>query len=228
MATMKLLRKLSGQWILLCPLFLAGLLFSGCQTETPSADPFSEVPAADTPPAENAVPTPTPAAPSSAAPSVRLRVGDSLTITYQDAPTKMDPYVGRVKDDGSITISPYNRTFIAAGKNVRELEKEIHDLYVPQYFRNLTVVITTETLFFTVDGEVKTPNRFGYAGQMTVLQAIATAGGFTDYAKKTKVQITRADGKTKETVNCTKAIAHPELDLPIYPGDKIYVPRRLF
>ena len=214
-------------WFAPCLLLLAGLSFSGCETSSQYSEPFGD---ASNPPiaATDSATTNTAPGPGNTALSVRLRVGDSLTITYQDAPIKMDPYVGRVKDDGSITVSPYNQTFAAEGKNVRELEKEIHDRYVPQYFRNLTVSITTETLFFTVDGEVKNANRFVYAGQMTVLQGIATAGGFTDFAKKTKVQVTRADGKKKEIVNCSKAIGHPELDLPIYPGDKIYVPRRLF
>ncbi len=136
-------------------------------------------------------------------------------------------YDGRVKDDGTITIPPYSQTFMAVGKTTRELEQEIRARYVPKYFLNLTVSIKTQDLFYSVDGEVKHPNRQQYVGEMTVLGAIATAEGFTDYANKKKVRVIRADGKSL-TVNCVKALTNPALDVPIFPGDKIIVPRRLF
>jgi polysaccharide export outer membrane protein len=229
MAGMKLLRKPSGHWVAFCTLLLAGLLFNGCQTGPQYADPLAEVPDLPLPAAVKSSPAPaaTSSTPTNGAPSGRLRVGDSLTITYSDAPNPIVPYEGRIKDDGTITIPPYNQEFTAAGKNVRELEQEIRTRYVPKFYLNLTVSVKSQDLVYTVNGEVRTPNRYVLAGQMTALGAIATAGGFTDYAKKTKVQITRADGK-KLTVNCVKAVAHPELDLPIYSGDKINVPRRLF
>ena len=31
-----------------------------------------------------------------------------------------------------------------------------------------------------------------------------------------------------QIINCKKAMTHPELDLEVYPGDKIIVPRRLW
>ena len=63
---------------------------------------------------------------------------------------------------------------------------------------------------------------------MTVLKAIQSASDFTDFAKKKKVQLTRSNGRKKETINCEKARQDPKLDLPIYPGDNIYVPRRFW
>jgi len=58
------------------------------------------------------------------------------------------------------------------------------------------------------------------------VRAISVAGGFTDFAKRTKVQLTH-NGKT-QIINVDKAIRDPRLDVPVYPGDTIYVPRRLF
>ena len=66
-----------------------------------------------------------------------------------------------------------------------------------------------------------------YLKEMTVLKAIATAGDFTDFAKKTKVQVTRADGR-KINVNCVKAQRDPKLDVPVFPDDTVFVPRRYF
>jgi protein involved in polysaccharide export with SLBB domain len=59
---------------------------------------------------------------------------------------------------------------------------------------------------------------------MTVLRAIDTAQGFTDFARKTSIEVRRVDGRT-EFVNWKKARANPKLDLPIYPNDHIIVPK---
>jgi len=221
MARTKLLRKPSRSWFVVCMVLLGGLLFSSCHTGPPSNRPLVEGTNRPVAATVNSGPLGADAA------SIKLRVGDSLTITYSDAPSVIPPYDGRVKDDGTITIPPYSQTFVIAGKNVRELEQEIRARYVTNYFKNLTVSIKTDLLYFSVDGEVKTPNRFSWVPQMTVLQAIATANGFTDFANKRKVQITRAD-RRRITVDCIRALVRPELDVPIYPGDTINVPRRIW
>jgi protein involved in polysaccharide export with SLBB domain len=74
---------------------------------------------------------------------------------------------------------------------------------------------------------VKTPSRQTYISRITVLKAIASAGGFTDFANKKKVKLTRVDGRI-QTVNCVKALDKPSLDPEVYPGDKIHVPRKLW
>jgi len=81
--------------------------------------------------------------------------------------------------------------------------------------------------FFYVGGEVKVPQRQLYTGPITVLKAIQSCGDFTDFANKKQVSLVRNDGRTL-TVNCVKAIKNPTLDLPVYPGDKIHVPRSVF
>ena len=93
----------------------------------------------------------------------------------------------------------------------------------------MTVTVKPEesTRWYYVDGEVKSPNRQIYTSRITVLKAIASAGGFTDFANKKKVKLTRVDGRT-QIVNCVKALDNPSLDLEVYPGDKIHVPRRLW
>jgi polysaccharide export outer membrane protein len=157
-----------------------------------------------------------------------LAAGDSLTINFSDLPTPSLPSLVKIKEDGTITLL-WNQTFTAAGKTRGSLEKEIREHYVPRYYKYMTVTITRETqsLFYYVDGEVKAPNRQVYTSRITVLKAIASAGGFTDYAKKRGVKLTRLDGR-KVTVNCIKALDDASFDLEVYPGDKIYVPRKLF
>ena len=133
----------------------------------------------------------------------------------------------RVREDGTITGLPMNQTIVAAGLKVGELEKKIRELYVPKYYKRMTVQVQVRQRMFTVGGYVRAPGRYPYMGEMTVLQAIRVAGDFNEFAKKTEVRVTRADG-TVIIVNCKKALKDPRYDIPIYPGDDIYVPRSLW
>lgn len=150
--------------------------------------------------------------------------GDKLVISFSDLPQPERPFEVIVTENGQITL-PENKRLNAGGKTKVQLEQEIRDLYVPGYYARLTVNVTTPDHYFTVMGEVKGPNSRQYLPGMTVLKAIAAVGGFTEYANKT-VEITRAN-QVKERVNTKKAQKHPALDLPIYPGDLIVVPRRV-
>jgi protein involved in polysaccharide export with SLBB domain len=217
-----------------------GLLFgwfclSGCRTQ-PQGQQFAEVPqdpaasVTSTAAAPAVVsPAPVPATTDGGAPGTEtLRVGDSLTITFTDTPVPIPTFDEKIKDDGYITLT-LNQTFKAAGKSRGDLEKEIRARYVPDYYKYMTVSVRQQesTRWYYVDGEVKTPNRWIYNSRITVLQAIASSNGFTDFANKKKVRVTRVDGRT-EIVNCVKALGNPKLDLEIYPGDKVHVPRRLW
>jgi polysaccharide export outer membrane protein len=244
-----------GRWGAVCGLVLAGFCLSGCRTQSPDQQ-FAEVPSSvggSAGASSSAARTPKPAADSAtipvagaattlvAAPATvsvatngtgseaeLLRVGDSLTITFSDTPVTIPVFEEKIRDDGTITLT-LNQTFKADGKSQGDLAKEIRARYVPNYYKYMTVSVKQDinTRWYYVDGEVKAPNRQIYTSRITVLKAIASVGGFTDFAKKTKVQVTRVDGRTQE-VNCTKALKNPSLDLEVYPGDKIHVPRRVW
>jgi serine/threonine protein kinase len=79
--------------------------------------------------------------------------------------------------------------------------------------------------WYYVSGEVRKPNRRLYNGQITLLWAIAAAGGFTDFADRTRVKLTGEDGRSL-IVDCVKARDDSSLDPEIRPGDKIFVGRR--
>jgi polysaccharide export outer membrane protein len=152
-----------------------------------------------------------------------LNVGDLVTVIFSDLPTPTTPFEERVKDDGTITLL-HNQTFQVAGKSRRAVEQEIHDRYVPAYYVHLTATVKPQERFYYVGGEVKRPSRQPHPGEITVLKAIASAEGFTDFANKRKVRLTRANGRTV-IVDCEAALENPQLDLPVYPGDNIVVPR---
>lgn len=158
----------------------------------------------------------------------RLRVGDSLSVSYSDTPQPILPADPKVNDDGKITLM-LNQTFDAAGKSCSMLADEIRARYVPRYYVNMTVTVVhmIQTQFFYVRGEVKAPARQVYTGPITVNQAIAACGDFTEFAKKTNVDLIRVDGR-KQKVDCLKAIKSPALDPQVYPGDTIVVHRKIF
>jgi len=200
----------------------AGILFVGCQTDSP--DPYGFDPLKGNAPQAPIAGSGNNQSPTNG-PGV-LRVGDEVVVTFADLVNPVPGIDDQIKNDGTITLI-YNQKFEAAGKTAGELQADIRKRYVPAYFVNMTPTISVQARFFTVGGEVRTPNRFLWSGSVTVLQAINIAGGFTDFANKKNVSLTRVSGELL-TINCKKALDHPELDLPVYPGDKLHVKKRLW
>ncbi|NBV20498.1 MAG: polysaccharide export protein [Proteobacteria bacterium] len=155
-----------------------------------------------------------------------LRVGEKIQVILADipgGPMVADPVIS---EDGKITLH-LDQSFVAAGKTRSKLEAEIRARYVPNYYTKITVTVKQDERFVYVGGFVKLPNRYPYTPGLTVLKAIAAAGDFSEFGDKTKVTITRT-GDLKETMDCKAAIDNPSLDRALFPGDRIYVPRRFF
>ena len=215
---------------------ISTLLFVGCASTSESGGPrFSEPPADLFP--TNVVADAgggAGAANGSAGLSVlkpegdRLRVGDRVTVKFSGNPDQQNlpTHEQVIKDDGTITL-PYIQDVKAVGKTLGQLQKEIHDQYVPAYYKRLTITILGEQRVYYVGGQVRNPGRQFYVGATTVTKAIQSAGDFTDFAAKTRVELTRVSGQRIE-VNCIKAAKDPALDLAVYPGDKIAVPQHTF
>jgi len=208
-------------------LLLAGFILGGCSSPSESIL-FSDNPAP--PPAVTGTDTGTGTAPadtnSGDLTAARFHLGDSVTVDFSGTATPIPEIVQTVTEDGTITL-PYIGAVRAVGMTSGELQKEIHDLYVPKYYVRLTITVSGQLRFFYVGGEVKLPNRQQYAGEITVTKAIQAAGDFTDFANQKKVKLIRHNGEVI-TVNCIKALKDPTLDPPVYPGDQIQVPRRIF
>lgn len=136
----------------------------------------------------------------------------------------LQPHEERIKEDGTVTL-PLVNSIKAEGKTTGELQREIHNAYVPSYYKRLTVTVKTDRLLYYVQGYVRQSGRQEYLGPTTVLKAIASAGDFNDFANRREVIVTRKDG-TIHKVNCEKAAKNPALDIPVFPGDKIEVKQR--
>jgi polysaccharide export outer membrane protein len=154
----------------------------------------------------------------------RLHVGDTVTISFDGPPDPVAPHEEIIKEDGSITLADIGRVK-ASGKTTGELQDAIHDLYVPHFYKHLTVSIKTGDRVFYVRGEVKAPGRQIYSGQITVTKAITSAGDFTDFAQQRNVILTRANGQ-RFKLDCVKILNGDAPDPGVYPGDQIEVKRR--
>jgi len=215
---MKLFWKASSLGLFACGLLFTGVIFTGCYSS--SSDPiFSDNP---TPP----VMTGSPFTGYTAAEVARFHVGDTVTVTLTGLPETIEPHIEPIKEDGTITM-PNIGHVQAAGKTAGELQNEIYNFYVPKLYRHLTVTVNTGDRVYYVTGEVKSPGRQLYTGQMTVTKAITTAGDFTDFANHKKVWLIRANGQ-RIKVNCNEALRDSSKDLPVYPNDQIQVPRRIW
>jgi polysaccharide export outer membrane protein len=154
----------------------------------------------------------------------KLRIGDLVKISFSGNPTPPMEQEERIKDDGMINLQ-FLGPIQAEGKTPGDLQREIQGLYVPKLYTRLTVTLKTENRFFYVDGEVRSSGRLIYAEEITVMRAIAAAGGFNDFAARTRVELVRATGE-KLVIDARKTKNNPKLDPIVLPGDQIFVPRR--
>jgi protein involved in polysaccharide export with SLBB domain len=98
---------------------------------------------------------------------------------------------------------------------------------VPRYYVRCTATVLVAQRFFYVGGEVKNPGRFPWSEDTTVMKAINTAAGFTDYANRRKVQLARGK-EPLQVFDCEELMRKPAKDVAIRPGDTITVPRSVF
>lgn len=226
------MKKLSQILGCLGAVVVAAMLVAGCKS-TPAPTFSSTVDFGSDPLTANsgikpAAPSVSSAGTTNPVNKVTFKPEDTVSITFVGPEgLVIAPFNGRVSEDGIITL-PLIGSVKAAGKTATELQKEIHDAYVPKFYLRLTVTVQGQERFYYVGGEVKAPNRYLWVGEITLTKAIQTAGDFTDWARKSKVTITRADGKSVGPVDCVKVLEGKIADVPVFPGDKVYVPRKIW
>ena len=133
-----------------------------------------------------------------------------------------------VRPDGKISL-PLIGELSVNGKSSVELQKEISQK-LTQYIAQPTVNVIVKEVNsgkISVGGEVKTPGMYKIPARATVLDAVALAGGFTEYAKRSKVKLIRiqANGQQQQyEINVEDQLKGRKGDLFfILPYDKIYV-----
>ena len=155
----------------------------------------------------------------------RLMVGDKLRVeVYKDSQLSQSL---QVRPDGKITL-PLAGDISAAGRTPLELRDGIVDSLKAYISNPVVTVIVVETMpkMVYIVGEVNSPGPHPMSGPTTVLQALAMAGGFKDFAKKGDIVIRRptATGATDIRFNYKEALKGESKPLLLQHGDTIIVP----
>jgi polysaccharide export outer membrane protein len=169
------------------------------------------------------------AAPDESAPMVglyQLRALDPVKISLLGIPEEKE--LDTVIDErGNISVPYVNEPVQAAGLTTSELERKLQGIYVDgKIYRNITVNVVTMAKTYFVEGEVRKPQEYPLNRKISLLQAIAAASGYTEYANQKMVTVTR-NGKILK-FNAKEIEKNPELDIPIEAGDRIKVHRSIF
>jgi polysaccharide export outer membrane protein len=125
--------------------------------------------------------------------------------------------------DGSGAIAiPLIGEVRAQGLTTQELAGAVERRLKQGYIREPRVAVEVEAFRpFFIMGEVKAAGQYPFVNSITVQNAIAAAGGFTQRAVENSVDVTRAiDGR--------QATFQEPLSSPVRPGDTIMVRERLF
>ena len=136
---------------------------------------------------------------ASTAADYRLTAGDKLRIdVYKDATLSQSL---QIRPDGKVTL-PLVGDVAAAGRTSVELRDAISASLKEYITSPVVTVIVTETSpqVVYVTGEVNKPGALTLTGQMSILQALAMAGGFTDFADKKNILIKRKSARGMETL----------------------------
>ena len=157
--------------------------------------------------------------------AAQLRPGDTLTIALQGVP---DPSTNSVQiGDHDVISLPYIGTLSTADATPGELAQRIRETYIAKKIYNtVDVSVSVTERYVYVGGEVTKPGRIVWTPDLTVSKAVQAAGGFTLYAKESKVNLVR-DQKAYD-INITLAQKNPEQDVRLMPGDSVQVPRSPF
>jgi polysaccharide export outer membrane protein len=109
----------------------------------------------------------------------------------------------------------------AAGLTVVEFSESLRQSLLA-YIRtpNVSVEVVNYRPFFIL-GEVQRPGTYPYSASLTVLNAVATAGGFTYRANRSRVFIRHASEQEEHSYPLTIAT-------PVLPGDTVRIGERLF
>jgi protein involved in polysaccharide export with SLBB domain len=149
----------------------------------------------------------------------KLDVGDKVHITVFDEPDLTGDF--DVNDQGIVSLPLIGQVHIA-GMTLSEAQDFITQKYAANYLINprVNVQILNYRPFYVI-GEVKTPGSYAYVNGMTVLNAVALAGGYTPRGNPNNIVVKHANSPS----NDEQTIGENDV---VRPGDIIRVNQRLF
>jgi polysaccharide export outer membrane protein len=108
------------------------------------------------------------------------------------------------------------------------LQKTLIEM-LTRYVHKPRVTVTVQEIhsrLVFITGEVQRPGAYPLVASMNVVQLVARSGGITDFAKKKKIYVLRANKTTRIDVNYEKVLKGQasEQNIDLAPGDTVVVP----
>jgi polysaccharide export outer membrane protein len=162
-------------------------------------------------------------------PLYRLCKSDVVQASFTFSP-EFDQTV-TVQPDGYIVLKGVGSIFVE-GATLSQASNTIRNAY-SKMLREPEVTLTLkefEKPYFIAAGQVGHPGKYELRSEVTVTEAVAMAGGFTQQAKHSQVVLFRRVSEQlaeARVLNIKRALQTRELgeDVRLHPGDLVYVPQ---
>jgi polysaccharide export outer membrane protein len=163
----------------------------------------------------------------------RIAPGDSFDVNFELSPEFNQTAVA-VQPDGFVTLRGVGDLYVQ-GQTVPELTETLRGVY-GKFLNDPLISISLkdfEKPYFVADGQVGKPGKYDLRGTVTLTQAIAIAGGFTDKSRHSQVLLFRrvsSQWMHAEIIDVKKMEKSGKLneDRTLHPGDMLFVPKNTF
>lgn len=164
------------------------------------------------------------------APRYKIAPGDSFDINFELSPEFNQTAVS-VQPDGFVTLRGVGDIKVQ-GQTVPQLTETLRGAYSKILNAPIISVVLKdfEKPYFVADGQVGKPGKYDLRGDITLTQAIAIAGGFTDASRHSQVLLFRRvsdqwmEAKIIDVKKMEKA-GNLKEDPMLHPGDMLFVPK---
>ena len=161
--------------------------------------------------------------------SLMIGPGDVMEVEFRFTPEFNQTVM--VQPDGYITLNEIGDVHIQ-GMNTPEATESIRDASAKILHEPVVTVVLKDfdKPFFIANGQVRSPGKYELRSNLTVTQAIAVAGGFTDASKHSQVWLyhpTPNDQFEVKVLNLKRMLKEGDLaeDIWIQHGDMVFVPQ---
>jgi polysaccharide export outer membrane protein len=162
--------------------------------------------------------------------------GDIFDVRVYDEPTLSNTY--QVAPDGTIDFPLIDRVKVQ-GMTPSQVEQDLQKRLADGYLKNPHVSVLPKeyrSKKVRVFGQVRSPGTFAFTENMSIVEAITRAGGFTALAKKNSVKVTRSADSNPDSNQKVRVIfvAVDDIgrgkapDFLLRPGDTVFVDERPF
>lgn len=148
-----------------------------------------------------------------------------ISVFSNDALSRTVP----VRPDGMITL-PLLNDVKAAGLTPMELRDSLMKKFIEFVPSPEVAVIVTEVKSFMISviGQVAKPGRYDLRSSATIVDALAMAGGFKEFAGRSKVVVLRSEGGASKRIpfdyDKMNSPKKPQENFALRPGDIVMVP----